>query len=183
MYKLFFRSYFIGSKILYYFSYYQFFVDDANIRHFFETAKLLYSFLLSRDYILNCCRTHGAIFNNLLSICNDWEKFISWQRKRFWQFERLSSPQGPLFATSRRGNYYVGTQELLRRDVGKWAPGEESSRRWNRLELGLRGDSGRKHGWRFKKSKRSKVTFDKSEKVKVKRWMWWMVNWVNLLKV
>lgn len=172
----------MGSKILYYFSYYQFFVDDANIRHFFETTKLLYSFLLSRDYILNCYRTHGAIFNNLLSICNDWEKFISWQRKRFWQFERQSSPQGSLFPTSRRRNYYVGTQELLRRDVGKWAPGEERDRRWNRLELGLRGDSGRKHGWRFKKSKRSKG--QKSHLTKVKKWKWkgecgeWWIGWI-----
>ena len=29
------------------------------------------------------------------------------------------------FPTSRRGNYYVGTQELLRRDVGKRASREE----------------------------------------------------------
>ena len=61
---------------------------------------------------------------------------------------------------------------MLRRDVGKWAPGEERDRRWNRLELGLKGDIGREHGGRFKKGqkvKRSKVTFDKSEKVKVNR--------------
>ena len=67
----FFVHFVIGSKILYNSSYYQFFVDDANIQHFSETTKLLYSFLLSRDYISHCCRTHGTIFNNLLSICND----------------------------------------------------------------------------------------------------------------
>ena len=62
---------------------------------------------------------------------------------------------------------YVATRELLRRDVGKWAPGEESSRRFHRLELGLKGDIGREHGGRFKKVKRSKG--QKSHLTKVKK--------------
>lgn len=93
-------------------------------------------------------------------------------------------PQKPLFPTSRRGNYYVGTQELLRRDVGKWASREERNRRWNRLELGFEGDIGREHGWRSKRGKRSKG--QKSHLAKVKKWKWkgeywtrWMMNEVN----
>ena len=47
--------------------------------------------------------------------------------------------------TSRRGKYYVGTQELLRGDVGKRGKGGgwNRDRRWNRLELGPGGDIGR----------------------------------------
>lgn len=93
-------------------------------------------------------------------------------------------PQKPLFPTSRRGNYYVGTQELLRRDVGKRASREERNRRWNRLELGFRGDTGREHGWSSKRGKRSKG--QKSHLTKVKKWKWkgeywtrWMMNEVN----
>lgn len=93
-------------------------------------------------------------------------------------------PQKPLFPTSRRGNYYVGTQELLRRDVGKWASREERNRRWNRLELGFEGDIGREHGERSERGKRAKG--QKSHLTKVKKWKWkgeywtrWMMNEMN----
>ena len=100
-------------------------------------------------------------------------------------------PQKPLFPTSRRGNYYVGTQELLRRDVGKWASREERNRRWNRLELGFEGDIGREHGWSSKRGKRSKGQKVKShiwqkwksesEKVNIERDEWW-TRWMGWTK-
>ena len=93
-------------------------------------------------------------------------------------------PKSILFPTSRCGNYYVATQELLRRDAGKRASREERNRRWNRLELGFEGDIGREHGGRSKRVKRSKG--QKSHLTKVKKWKWkgeywtrWMVNEVN----
>lgn len=67
------------------------------------------------------------------------------------------------FPTSGRGNYYVGTQELLRRDVGKRASGEnmgEDSKR-------SKGQKVKSHIWQKWKSESEKVILvnDKREKV------------------
>lgn len=61
---------------------------------------------------------------------------------------------------------------MLRRDVGKWALGEERGQAIPSPGTGAQRGQ-REKAWvkiqKEQKVKRSKVTFDKSEKVKVKR--------------
>lgn len=86
-------------------------------------------------------------------------------------FNNIWKSPDVVIPTSRRRKYYVGTQELLRGDVGKRGKGGDGigtgdGIAWN---WGPEGTSGESVCEDSKKGKRAKVTFGKSEKVKVKR--------------